>query len=79
MLNHINSSGTAIRPSILAHDNLCQPGVRRSDIDRVLKSFFIIPHNQQPPFLAGSQGQGWSAHAQEELAESSAVSIVSGP
>lgn len=73
------STHFTIRPSILAHDNLCQPGVRRSDIDRVLKSFFIIPHNQQPPFLAGSQGQGWSAHAQEELAESSAVSIVSGP
>ena len=39
------SSYFAIRPTVLAHDKLGQLCVRSFNVYRILKSFFIIPHN----------------------------------
>ena len=46
--------------AILGHNDLCNFGIWCCDIDRVLQSFFIIPHYLHPP----SHGHGSVAQFQ---------------
>lgn len=43
-------SNLAVGATVLTHDELCQFGVWRGDVNRILQTLFIIPHKRSRSF-----------------------------